>query len=111
MTLTAELLAPSEPHRLLSTPRGEFGAAAASRDVPTPSRATIQFEIGTPLAELERRALLATLDHCAGNKRRAAELCGVSLKTLYNRLAAYRDEADGARAAAGRARAAAGATR
>jgi DNA-binding NtrC family response regulator len=38
---------------------------------------------------MERQAIFATLDHCAGNKRRAAEILGVSLKTLYNRLAAY----------------------
>jgi DNA-binding NtrC family response regulator len=49
----------------------------------------LRVPIGTPLAEMERQAIFATLDHCAGNKRRAAEILGVSLKTLYNRLAAY----------------------
>ena len=53
----------------------------------------IEFVIGTPLAELERRALLATLDHCDGNKRKCAEILGVSLKTLYNRLSAYQAQA------------------
>jgi len=62
---------------------------------PAAAGARIEFEIGTPLAELERRALLATLDWCDGNKRKCAELCGVSLKTLYNRLAAYREQAIG----------------
>jgi DNA-binding NtrC family response regulator len=32
----------------------------------------------------------ATLKKCGGNKTRAAALLGVSLKTLYNRLNAYR---------------------
>ena len=51
-------------------------------------------KIGTPLAEVERRLITATLRHCDGNKSKAAELLGVSLKTLYNRLGAYRtDEA------------------
>jgi len=49
----------------------------------------LRLPIGTPLAEMEREAIFATLDFCAGNKRRAAEILGVSLKTLYNRLAAY----------------------
>ena len=49
----------------------------------------LRMPIGTPLAEMERQAIFATLDHCHGNKRRAAEMLGVSLKTLYNRLAAY----------------------
>jgi DNA-binding NtrC family response regulator len=53
--------------------------------------------VGTSLAEMERQAIFATLDHCRGNKRRAAEMLGVSLKTLYNRLTAY--QAEGARLA------------
>ena len=53
----------------------------------------LRLPIGTPLAEMEREAIFATLDFCAGNKRRAAEILGVSLKTLYNRLSAYQAEA------------------
>ena len=34
--------------------------------------------------------IVATLRKCEGNKTRAAALLGVSLKTLYNRLHAYR---------------------
>jgi len=45
--------------------------------------------VGTPLAEIEKQVICSTLDFCAGNKRRCAEVLGVSLKTLYNRLAAY----------------------
>jgi two-component system response regulator AtoC len=41
------------------------------------------------LAEAERRLILATLDHWAGDKRKAAEALGVSLRTLYNRLREY----------------------
>jgi DNA-binding NtrC family response regulator len=57
----------------------------------------LRMPVGTSLAEMERQAIFATLDHCRGNKRRAAEMLGVSLKTLYNRLTAY--QADGARLA------------
>jgi DNA-binding NtrC family response regulator len=38
---------------------------------------------------MERKTIFATLEHCSGNKRRAAEVLGVSLKTLYNRLSEY----------------------
>ena len=56
----------------------------------------LRFTIGTPLAMMEKKTIFATLDHCGGNKRRAAEILGVSLKTLYNRLAEYAaDDADG----------------
>ncbi|HMA32579.1 MAG TPA: sigma-54 dependent transcriptional regulator [Casimicrobiaceae bacterium] len=54
----------------------------------------LRFPVGTSLAEMERQAIYATLDHCRGNKRRAAEILGVSLKTLYNRLTAYHAESN-----------------
>jgi DNA-binding NtrC family response regulator len=50
---------------------------------------SLQFAVGTPIAEMERAAILATLARCAGDKRACAELLGISLKTLYNRLAEY----------------------
>jgi DNA-binding NtrC family response regulator len=49
----------------------------------------IVLPVGTSLAESERCLIRATLARCGGNKTRAAELLGVSLKTLYNRLHAY----------------------
>jgi len=50
---------------------------------------TITIRVGTPLEEVERRVTMATLAHCGHVKRKAAEILGVSLKTLYNRLEAY----------------------
>jgi DNA-binding NtrC family response regulator len=44
---------------------------------------------GTPIAEAERRLILATLEQCDQDKRKAAEALGISLKTLYNRLNEY----------------------
>lgn len=46
--------------------------------------------VGTRLADAERWMIFATLGSCGGNKTRTAALLGVSLKTLYNRLNAYR---------------------
>ncbi len=51
---------------------------------------TLRIAVGTSLAEAERWMISATLKKCGGNKTRAAALLGVSLKTLYNRLNAYR---------------------
>ena len=48
----------------------------------------VQIPIGTTLADAEREVLLATLRHCGGNKRRTAEMLGVSVKTVYNKLVA-----------------------
>jgi len=47
-------------------------------------------KVGTSLADAERRLIMATLNHYAGDKRRAADTLGISLKTLYNRLNSYR---------------------
>jgi DNA-binding NtrC family response regulator len=61
----------------------------ASQRKAQPSSRRLQFDIGTPLAEIERQTIFATLEHFRGNKRRCAEVLGVSLKTLYNRLSEY----------------------
>jgi DNA-binding NtrC family response regulator len=47
--------------------------------------------VGSSIADVERELILATLDSLGGNKRQTAEVLGVSLKTLYNRINAYRD--------------------
>jgi DNA-binding NtrC family response regulator len=49
----------------------------------------IQMPIGATLEEIERTFILATLKHFEGDKRRAADVLGCSLKTLYNKLHAY----------------------
>lgn len=49
----------------------------------------LQIKIGTTLAQAERILILATLSACDGNKSAAADMLGVSLKTIYNKLAQY----------------------
>jgi len=43
----------------------------------------------TPIREMERDAILRALEETGQDKRRAAQLLGISLKTLYNKLAKY----------------------
>ncbi|MBX6423061.1 sigma-54 dependent transcriptional regulator [Thermosulfurimonas sp. F29] len=43
-----------------------------------------------PLRELEREAILEALRACGGNRTRAAELLGISVRTLRNKLRLYR---------------------
>jgi len=52
----------------------------------------LRVRVGSSLADVERRLILATLDHFDGNKTRAAEALGIAKKTLYNRLHEYDDE-------------------
>jgi len=51
---------------------------------------TICVQVGTSLADMEKRLILATLEQHGGNKRRAAQVLGVSVRTIYNRLRDYR---------------------
>jgi two-component system response regulator AtoC len=46
----------------------------------------LQVKVGTSIAEVERRLIVATLEQCEGDKKKAAQVLGVSVKTLYNRL-------------------------
>jgi DNA-binding NtrC family response regulator len=63
-------------------PENLHGGGAASGDY-------LRFPLGYNLKEMERRMILATLEHFENDKPRAAESLGISLKTLYNRLQKY----------------------
>ncbi len=71
------------------------GPRPSPRPGEAPEAGTISVRVGSSVAEMEQRLIYATLEHCAGNKQKAAELLGVSLKTLYNRLNAYRRDPTG----------------
>ena len=68
-------------------PRAAIGTRAAED-------AEIRIPVGTSAAEAERRLILATLQSCDDDKNEAARVLGLSLKTIYNRLKAYRTVAD-----------------
>ena len=57
----------------------------------TPVTDAVQIPIGMPLDEVERRIILSTLARTDYNKTRTAETLRISLKTLHNKLKAYRD--------------------
>ena len=46
-------------------------------------------QVGKTIEETERELITLTLEQLAGDKRKAAQILGISLKTLYNRLNAY----------------------
>jgi len=50
---------------------------------------TLHVRLGSSIDEVERRLILATLEELDGDKKRAASMLGISLKTLYNRLNVY----------------------
>jgi DNA-binding NtrC family response regulator len=53
---------------------------------------TVTLQPGTTVDEAERRLILLTLEHTRNNKTRAAEILGISLKTLHNKLNRMKQE-------------------
>ncbi|HVN27661.1 MAG TPA: sigma-54 dependent transcriptional regulator [Candidatus Binataceae bacterium] len=63
-------------------------------ETPTQAGSTPSFEVhlGRSIEEVEQDLILRTIDLTEGNKARAAEILGISLKTLYNRLEKYQSD-------------------
>jgi transcriptional regulator with PAS, ATPase and Fis domain len=61
---------------------GRGGDAAIDRE-------RLDIRVGSRIHDMERSLIEATLDYFKGNKRRAADALGCSLKTLYNKLNGY----------------------
>jgi DNA-binding NtrC family response regulator len=75
------------------------GSRIRKEDLPTPvlspqarskPEAAVEFPVGTTVDEAERSLILKTLDATGQNKTKAAEILGISLKTLHNKLKKYR---------------------
>jgi two-component system response regulator AtoC len=77
---------------ILSDDEIEMDALPASAVLPSTAGgapAPNGMQVGMSLADIERHFILATLEHFGGDKRKAAEVLGISLKTIYNRLNNY----------------------
>jgi DNA-binding NtrC family response regulator len=68
---------------------GDFDAEAAPETAALPDGARRPPDMGATLDDAERQHIIATLAHCDGDKKKAAQILGISLKTLYNRLRQY----------------------
>jgi DNA-binding NtrC family response regulator len=64
------------------------GTAGRAGD-PNSDRERLDIRVGSRIYDMERSLIEATLDYFKGNKRRAADALGCSLKTLYNKLNGY----------------------
>jgi DNA-binding NtrC family response regulator len=69
----------------------------ASNNLPGPVSAAVQTAatiatrglVGRTVADVERDLILDTLDHCLGNRTHAANILGISIRTLRNKLREY----------------------
>jgi DNA-binding NtrC family response regulator len=67
-------------------PRGFAGQPESS---PRDTSASVVLEPGTTVDAAERSLIELTLRHTGGNRTRAAEILGISAKTLFNKLREY----------------------
>jgi DNA-binding NtrC family response regulator len=68
----------------------DFGVATGVRVAPREIEPdTIRLSVGTTVGEAEKALIQVTLQHTKNNKTRAAEILGISLKTLFNKLKEY----------------------
>lgn len=63
-------------------------AAQAAQTADSVARAMV----GRTVADVERELILDTLGHCLGNRTHAANILGISIRTLRNKLNQYTDE-------------------
>ncbi len=81
------------PVNLQAQPRVQAAAVAYTPPVIAPAAAedgdSLRVAIGTTVEQAEKDLILRTLDHTKNNKTRAAEILGISLKTLHNKLKEY----------------------
>ncbi|MEJ1967328.1 MAG: sigma-54 dependent transcriptional regulator [Rhizomicrobium sp.] len=69
---------------------------ARAGDLPAPVQAAVNNAVavtrglvGRTVADVERDLILDTLDHCLGNRTHAANILGISIRTLRNKLREY----------------------
>ncbi|AOZ10620.1 sigma-54-dependent transcriptional regulator [Cupriavidus malaysiensis] len=67
----------------------DIGITLVAAPEPAPDPSIISFHVGTSIDEVERELIFATLLKCDGVKKKTAQILGVSLKTLYNKLEYY----------------------
>ena len=91
----ATIMAGVGPIRLNHLPSASFGMRSGP-NTPQPSGLRgPDASAGPPLTEIEEAYIKLTLDHVNNNRKRAAEMLGISLRTLQNRIIKLRKEVKG----------------
>jgi two-component system response regulator FlrC len=67
-------------------------AAAKAEAKPVQNSGAVESLIGRSVAAVERDLIINTLEHCLGNRTHAANILGISIRTLRNKLNQYKDE-------------------
>ena len=81
--LSGQSFAPDKPSA------AEIAAQAATARQPAANTGGL---VGRTVADVERDLIVDTLSHCLGNRTHAANILGISIRTLRNKLKQYGDE-------------------
>ena len=73
-----------------------FGGVSTPTTVSTPEGAELRVPVGYTIEQAERALIELTLERTKHNKTRAAEILGISQKTLFNKLREYGAQGAGA---------------
>ncbi|MBU2090148.1 MAG: sigma-54 dependent transcriptional regulator [Alphaproteobacteria bacterium] len=86
ITPEAIMLTGEQPQAGAGSTEGAAGGDAAAEAL---GLATL---VGRTVADVERDLIIDTLKHCLGNRTHAANILGISIRTLRNKLRQYTDE-------------------
>ena len=70
----------------------EAGGRPTATATPPASAANVAGLVGRTVADVERDLILDTLTHCLGNRTHAANILGISIRTLRNKLKLYSEQ-------------------
>ncbi len=89
--ITAESVLPTGD-RLGATRSADSDGAAPRQDPAATAPGGVRELVGRTVADVERDLILDTLQHCLGNRTHAANILGISIRTLRNKLKLYSQE-------------------
>jgi DNA-binding NtrC family response regulator len=75
--------------QLMAMGGADAGAVIAGRAAQAASRAVGAGFVGQTVAQVEQSLIIDTLSHCFGNRTHAANILGISIRTLRNKLKEY----------------------
>ena len=81
---------PSPAQQAMQAPDPAGVSGTTSSDVQNPG--AVEALVGRTIADVERDMIINTLEHCLGNRTHAANILGISIRTLRNKLNQYKDE-------------------
>jgi len=100
--------APAQASGNTPDPTGVGGAGSTEQASPAASvenaienPGAVESLVGRTISDVERDMIINTLEHCLGNRTHAANILGISIRTLRNKLNAYKDDGANIPAASG----------